>query len=111
MGKKQSTADKFLSHAVAKFFDQKRYMNEAAYVRTIALWHESTDGRGPTQEERKKANLDMLNMLLDEWMPWHRENGFVFVSLIVYQFTQLWQRIQHTRTIFRTRPLRVSTVS
>ena len=69
--RKQSTADaeKFLSHAVAKFFKQKGYVNEAAYVCTIVCWHESTDGRGLTQGERKKANLDMLNILLDEWMP------------------------------------------
>ncbi|XP_072039679.1 uncharacterized protein [Amphiura filiformis] len=73
---KQSTVDaeKLLSHAVADFFERKGYTQEARYARTVARWHEATDGRGMSQEERKAANLDMRNMILDEWMPWHRTN-------------------------------------
>ncbi len=74
--RKQSTADaeKFLSHLVADFFVRKGYQTEARYVRTIAQWHESTDGRGMSQEERSNANMAMMNMIMDEWMHWHVDN-------------------------------------
>ena len=73
---KQSTldAERLLSHRVADFFERKNYHQEARYTRTIARWHEATDGRGMSQEDRKAANLDMRNMILDELMPWHRKN-------------------------------------
>ena len=74
--RKQSVedAEKLLSHAVADFFAKKKYDKEEKYVRMIARWHEATDGRGMSQEERQKANLDMLNAIKDAWMPWHRED-------------------------------------
>ena len=75
--RKQSTVDaeKLLSHAVATFFQDKGYTEEARYVKTVASWHEATDGRGMSQQERSTANLAMWNMILDEWMPWHRTNS------------------------------------
>ncbi|KAK3750305.1 hypothetical protein QZH41_001769 [Actinostola sp. cb2023] len=48
------------------------YASEATYVQTVAGWHEAADGRGITELERCKRNYTMLNMILDEWMPWHR---------------------------------------
>ncbi len=46
----------------------------ANYIQRIASWHESSDGRGIPQLARCKANHEMLNFVLDEWMPWHKEN-------------------------------------
>ena len=40
----------------------------------FAGWHEAADGRGLTELERCKRNYEMLNMILDEWIPWHKEN-------------------------------------
>jgi len=40
----------------------------------FAGWHEAADGRGLSELERCKRNYDMLNMILDEWIPWHKEN-------------------------------------
>ena len=72
--RKQSVedAEKLLSHAVADFFEKKRYTEEARFTRILARWHEATDGRGMSQEERHKANMDMLDLIKDAWMPWHR---------------------------------------
>ncbi|XP_066296437.1 uncharacterized protein [Branchiostoma lanceolatum] len=74
--RKQSVADpeKLLSHRVARFFRSKGYEAEAEYVQVIADWHEASDGRGLSQEERKRANLAMRKYILDRWMPWHEDH-------------------------------------
>ena len=46
---------------------------EAYYVETVAGWHEAADGRGFKEIKRCRKKYAMLNMVLDEWMPWHRE--------------------------------------
>ena len=71
---KQSVADaeRMLSYLVAKFLRDHGYAMEAYYVETVAGWHEAADGRGLKAIERCH-NYAMLNMVLDEWMPWHRE--------------------------------------
>lgn len=68
-------AEALLSHSVADFFKSKKYKEEENYVRTIALWHEASDGRGMSQEERAAANRRMLKMILDEWIPGHDDCG------------------------------------
>jgi len=74
--RKQSVpdAEKLLSFHVAKFFKDNNYLPEAEYVETIAQWHEASDGRGLSQLQRCKQNYRMLNYILDEWIPWHRDN-------------------------------------
>lgn len=62
-----------LSFLVAKFLHENGYEREGKYVEIVAGWHEAADGRGLTQLERCKRNYAMLNMILDEWMPWHVE--------------------------------------
>ena len=85
-------AEDLLSHAVADFFKSKNYKEEEYYVRTIALWHEASDGRGMSQEERSAANNRMLKMILDEWIPGHddcdddRPMDFSEVDINVYVF-------------------------
>lgn len=46
---------------------------EGEYVEIVAGWHEAADGRGLTELKCCKNNYVMLNMILDEWMPWHRQ--------------------------------------
>lgn len=74
--RKQSVVDaeKLLSYNVAEFFRQKGYCKEYEYVKVIAQWHEASDGRGISQLQRCRYNHEMLGYILDEWMPWHREN-------------------------------------
>ncbi len=75
--RKQNVADaeNLLSHAVADFFLEKGYIQEEHYVRTIALWHEASDCRGMSQDERMSANNRMLKMILEEWIPWHGDSN------------------------------------
>merc|ERR1719494_940308 len=61
-----------LSFLVAKFLQENGYQQESKYVETVASWHEAADGRGLTELQRCRKNYAMLNMVLDEWMPWHR---------------------------------------
>ncbi|XP_068719362.1 uncharacterized protein [Montipora capricornis] len=74
--RKQSVVDaeRLLSYHVANFFRGKGYENEYQYVKVIAQWHESSDGRGISQLKRSQYNYEMLNYLLDEWMPWHKDD-------------------------------------
>lgn len=75
-GRKQSVPDagKMLSYLAAKFLWDHGCDIEAYYVETVAGWHEAADGRGLTELERCRKNYAMRNMVLDEWMPWHRDN-------------------------------------
>ena len=50
-----------------------RVIRSRLYVEIVAGWHEAADGRGLSQLERCRKNYAMLNMILDEWMPWHKE--------------------------------------
>ena len=71
--RKQSVqdAERMLSFLVAKFLREHGYAMEARYVKIVAGWHEAAHGRGISQFERCRKNYAMLNMILDEWMPWH----------------------------------------
>ena len=73
--RKQSVedAEKLLSKRVASFMMSKGFAKEAEYVSIVADWHRANDERGVNQISRCKANYSMLNYILDEWMPWHKE--------------------------------------
>lgn len=78
-------AEKLLSYQVALSMEQNNFESEAEYVRTIAGWHESSDGRGLTQLQRSKFNYQMLNYILDDFMPWHREiYNFLYIDINRY---------------------------
>lgn len=42
---------------------------EANYISVIAQWHEASDGRGLTEEQRSAYNRSMLDYLLEEIIP------------------------------------------
>lgn len=67
-------AERLLSCHVADSLQRKGHVQEARHVQLIANWHEASDGRGLSQLKRSKYNYDMLNYVLDDWMPWHCEN-------------------------------------
>jgi hypothetical protein len=72
--RKQSVVDaeRMLSYLVAKFLSENGYEKEGEYINIVAGWHEAADGRGLSELERCKKNYAMLNMILDDWMPWHK---------------------------------------
>ena len=86
--RKQSVADaeRMISYLVAKFLRENGYAMEAYYVETVSGWHEAADGRGLKEIERCRKNYAMLNMVLDEWMPWHRET-YDFTTIDINRYT------------------------
>ena len=74
--RKQSVkdAERLLSYHVVASLERHGHNVEADYVRIVAQWHEASDGRGLSQLQRCKYNYEMLNFILDEWMPWHTDN-------------------------------------
>jgi hypothetical protein len=50
-------------------------------VHHIARFHEASDGRGLSQEERQAANMGFRNYILDEWMPWHTSFDFSYIDI------------------------------
>ena len=75
-------AERMLSYLVAKFLSKNGYVKEGNYVRIVAGWHEAADGRGLSELQSCKKNYDMLNMIVDEWMPWHKSiPNFVTIDI------------------------------
>lgn len=72
-GIKVSGMQSLLSYHVVQFLEMHGTATEAQFVRIIAKWHEASDGRGLSQLQRSKFNYQMLNLILDEWMPGHKE--------------------------------------
>ena len=72
--KKQSIGDveRLFSSEVAEFMERRNYTYEAEYVRTIHNWRRATDERGLSQQQRSEFNQKMLDMILDELIPWHK---------------------------------------
>ncbi len=71
--RKQSLVDaeRLLSYHVVASLRKSGHEREAKHVNIIANWHEASDGRGLSQLTRCKYNYQMLEYILDEWMPWH----------------------------------------
>ena len=66
-------AERLLSYHVVQSLERHGHLEEANYVRIVAQWHESNDGRGLSQLQRCRFNYEMLNFILAEWMPWYKE--------------------------------------
>ena len=65
-------AERLLSGSVAAYMEKHDHTTEALFFRTVYNWHLSSEGRWITQLQRCKFNHEMLNLLLDELMPWHQ---------------------------------------
>ena len=86
--RKQSVkdAERLLSYHVVASLDRHGHNTEADYVRIIAQWHEASDGRGLSQLQRCRYNYEMLNFILDEWMPWHTDTyNFATIDINRYE--------------------------
>ena len=73
---KQSVPDceRMFSRGVLAFMQKNGYKNEARFVGLVRNWHKASDGRGLSDEKRCQYNKDMLNYILEDWMPWHKED-------------------------------------
>ena len=60
------------SRGVLDFLQKNGYAAEAKFVEVVRNWHKASDGRGITEAMRSKYNHEMLDFLLEDWMPWYR---------------------------------------
>ena len=82
--RKQSVqdAERFLSLEMANYMKMKGYHFEEKLLRTVANWRRACDERGLTELQRCKFNYQLLNLLLDDLMPWHSQPNFYDFSLL-----------------------------
>ena len=73
--RKQSVCDaeKLLSPAVGKWLKANNFLSEAKFVEVVSNWHKASDSRGLSEAEQARYNLAMLDYLLEDWMPWIRD--------------------------------------
>ena len=74
--RKQSVVDaeRLFNPALANFMRTKGYQYEAEYIQTVWDWWQACDCRGLTELQRCRFNYRFLNLILDELMPWHKED-------------------------------------
>ena len=58
---------------MVNFMRKKEYNFEADFIEVILNWRRASDERGLSQLARCRFNHQMLNYLLDDLMPWHKE--------------------------------------
>ncbi len=74
---KQSVPDceRIITTGVIKFLERKGHKSGADILTIIRNWHRAVDGRGLSESERSRFCQDMKCWLLDDWVPWHRDNS------------------------------------
>lgn len=85
--RKQSVQDAeiLFSEGVEKFMQNKGYKYEEEFVRVIKNWRCACDKRGLSSRVRSKFNYQLLNLMLDELMPWY-EDTYDFSLLEVTRY-------------------------
>ena len=82
--RKQSVQDveRLFSESLIKWMDNKDYLVEAKYLRVIRNWRRASDERGLTDEQRSQFNKELLSFILDDLMPWHKDENMCDFSLL-----------------------------
>ena len=81
--RKQSVEDveRLFGQSVIAWMEEKGYHSEAEYLQYTRNWRRACDERGLTDDERSKFNKELLDYILDDLMPWHRD-GLQDLSLL-----------------------------
>ena len=90
--RKQSVVDaeRLFRPQLSKFMTKKGYNVEARYIDTVLNWRRAGDERGVPSLLRSKYNYQMLNMMLDELMPWHNHTyNFALLEVNRYVFCNM----------------------
>ena len=89
--RKQSVQDAevLFSEGVQKFMEKKKYTYEAKFVQVIRNWRRACDQRGLSSLQRCKFNYGLLQLILDELMPWHSKH-YDFSLLEVNRYVVLY---------------------
>ena len=82
--RKQSVQDveRLFGSPLADFMEQMKYEKEADFIRIVRNWRRAVDERGLTITQRLQYNQDLMNFLLDDRMPWHKQPGMRDFSLL-----------------------------
>ena len=82
--RKQSVqdVDRLFGESLIQWMEKKDYLVEAKYLRVIRNWRRASDERGLSNEQRSNFNNELLDYILDELMPWHKDEGFRDFSLM-----------------------------
>ena len=62
--------------------EDKGYVIEAKYISIIRNWRRASDERGQTDDQRHQFNKDLLCYILDDLMPWHKDEGLRDYSVL-----------------------------
>ena len=73
--RKQSVSDveRFFNQQLIDWLNKQNYSYEAKYTGVIHNWRLACDERGLTQAQRSEYNKAFLELILDELMPWHKD--------------------------------------
>ena len=73
--RKQSVVDaeRLFGPHVVEFMKEKGYTYEHKYCEAILNWRRACDQRGLSELERCQFNYGLLNLILNELMPWHTD--------------------------------------
>ena len=74
--------EQLFGESVITWMENKGYKIEAKYLRVVRNWRRASDERGLNDEQRYKFNKEFLNYILDDLMPWHRDEGLQDFSLL-----------------------------
>ena len=82
---KQSVEDveQLFSQPLIEWMKQKGYTDEAAYLQVVRNWRSACDERGLTDDQRSTFNMEFLEFILDDLMPWHKKDEYDFSDLEV----------------------------
>ncbi len=73
--------ERLFSPDLIAFMERKGYTFEAEYLKVIRNWRRAVDERGLSDEQRHIYNMDLLRFILDDLMPWHK-NQTIDYSLL-----------------------------
>jgi len=82
--RKQSVQDveRLFSESLTRWMENKGYAVEAKFLQVIRNWRRASDERGLTDTQRHQFNNELLCFLLDDLMPWYKEEGLWDFSLL-----------------------------
>ena len=88
--RKQSVRDAeiLFSEGVQKFMERSGYQYEGKFISAVRNWRRACDERGLSSLQRCRFNYQLLQLILDELMPWHSE-CYDFSTLEVNRYTPL----------------------
>jgi len=74
--------ERLFSSSLISWMDKKQYTSEASYLRVVHNWRQACDKRGISDVLRSQYNQQFLDYILDDLMPYHKDEGLNDFSLL-----------------------------